>query len=176
MWRTTTQPRLCCQPLCLVDRIITSLCKDKAASVTASPAALPSSKLVRLCLLHLAHIAILAPARVYVYTPPLSTAPCIPQDVTTYVQCESKVGSVSWGPSDGAESYIVTATGLDGHTHQCLTNTTSCTWNDLHCGEDYTVVVRAKDDNCTSLPSNSSVIHMGMLRNICSEKCSINKW
>ncbi|XP_018532382.1 mucin-4 isoform X2 [Lates calcarifer] len=88
------------------------------------------------------------------------TPPCIPQDVTTYVQCESKVGSVSWGPSDGAESYIVTATGLDGHTHQCLTNTTSCTWNDLHCGEDYTVVVRAKDDNCTSLPSNSSVIHM----------------
>ncbi|XP_071348392.1 LOW QUALITY PROTEIN: pneumococcal serine-rich repeat protein-like [Trachinotus anak] len=88
------------------------------------------------------------------------TSPCIPWDVKTYVQCEFNMGSVSWGPSDGAEAYVATATGLDGHTHQCLTNTTSCTWNDLHCGEDYTVVVRAKDGNCTSLPSNSSVIHM----------------
>ncbi|XP_044075214.1 uncharacterized protein LOC122886733 [Siniperca chuatsi] len=88
------------------------------------------------------------------------TTPCIPRDVTTYVQCEFNVGSVSWGPSDGAETYVAVATGLDGHTHQFLTNNTSCTWNDLHCGEVYTVVVRAKADNCTSLPSNSSVIHM----------------
>nr|XP_019957336.1 PREDICTED: fibronectin-like [Paralichthys olivaceus] len=88
------------------------------------------------------------------------TSPCVPQDLMTYVQCESNMGSVSWGPSDGAESYVAVATGLDGHNHQCVTNTTLCTWNDLHCGEEYTVVVRAKDDNCTSVPSNSSVIHM----------------
>ncbi|XP_037642392.1 tenascin-N-like [Sebastes umbrosus] len=89
------------------------------------------------------------------------TSPCIPHHVTTYVQCKSNVGSVSWGPSDGAEAYVAVATGLDGHTHPCLTtNTTSCTWSDLHCGEEYTVVVRAKCGNCTSLPSNSSVIHM----------------
>uniref|UniRef100_A0A3B5BI78 Fibronectin type-III domain-containing protein n=1 Tax=Stegastes partitus TaxID=144197 RepID=A0A3B5BI78_9TELE len=89
-----------------------------------------------------------------------SPAPCIPWDVATYVECEFNVGSVSWGPSDGAEEYVAVATGLDGHPHQCLTNTTSCTWSDLHCGEEYTVVVRAKGDSCTSLPSNSSVIHM----------------
>uniref|UniRef100_A0A8D3EA47 Fibronectin type-III domain-containing protein n=2 Tax=Scophthalmus maximus TaxID=52904 RepID=A0A8D3EA47_SCOMX len=88
------------------------------------------------------------------------TPPCIPRDVTTYVQCESNVGSVSWAPSDGAETYVVVATGTDGHDHPCVTNTTSCTWDDLHCGEDYTVVVTAKNDNCTSPPSNSSVIHM----------------
>ncbi|XP_008280490.1 mucin-19 [Stegastes partitus] len=88
------------------------------------------------------------------------TTPCIPWDVATYVECEFNVGSVSWGPSDGAEEYVAVATGLDGHPHQCLTNTTSCTWSDLHCGEEYTVVVRAKGDSCTSLPSNSSVIHM----------------
>ncbi|XP_069562364.1 fibronectin type III domain-containing protein 7-like [Brachyistius frenatus] len=88
------------------------------------------------------------------------TTPCIPRDVATDVQCEFNVGFVSWGRSDGAETYITMATALDGHTHPCLTNSTSCTWNDLHCGEEYTVVVRAKGDNCTSLPSNSSVIHM----------------
>lgn len=93
----------------------------------------------------------------------LSLAPCIPRDVTTNVQCESDRGSVSWTPSDGAKSYIAVATGHDGHQHVCLTNTTSCTWSDLHCGGEYTVVVRAKDSNCTSLPSNSSVIYTGML-------------
>ncbi|XP_061587413.1 fibronectin type III domain-containing protein 7-like [Cololabis saira] len=88
------------------------------------------------------------------------TGPCAPWDVITYMQCESNTGSISWGPSDGAESYVAIATGLDGHTHQCLTNTTSCTWDELHCGDEYTVVVRAKADNCTSLPSNNSIIHM----------------
>lgn len=92
-----------------------------------------------------------------------SAAPCTPWDVATYVQCEPDMGSVSWRPSDGAYMYIATATGRDGHTHQCLTTNTTCTWNNLHCGEEYTVVVKAKDDNCTSLPSNGSVIHMGML-------------
>ena len=77
------------------------------------------------------------------------------------------MGSVSWGPSDGAETYVAIATGLDGHTHQCLTNGTACTWSDLHCGEEYTVVVRAKDGNCTSPPSNSSVIYMSTLHTVC---------
>lgn len=88
------------------------------------------------------------------------------------MQCEFNTGAVSWGPSDGAETYVAIATGLDGHTHQCLTNTTSCTWEDLHCAEEYTVVVRAKDHNCTSLSSNTSVIHMG---NYIFEKCCKNK-
>lgn len=99
----------------------------------------------------------------HIYLSSLYSAPCIPRDVTTDGQCEFDRGSVRWGPSDGAESYIAVATGHDGHRHMCLTNTTSCTWSDLHCGEEYTVVVRAKDSNCTSLASNSSVIHMGML-------------
>ncbi|XP_036072425.1 uncharacterized protein LOC112147737 [Oryzias melastigma] len=89
------------------------------------------------------------------------TGPCIPSNVTTQVQCELNRGSVSWRPSDGAETYIAIATGVDSHTHQCLTNTTSCTWTDLHCGEEYTVVVRAKTVNCSSLPSNSSIIYTG---------------
>ncbi|XP_030607408.1 fibronectin type III domain-containing protein 7-like [Archocentrus centrarchus] len=88
------------------------------------------------------------------------TVPCIPRDVATNVECEFNVGSVSWRPADSAQTYIAVATGLDGHTHHCISNTTSCTWNDLHCGDEYTVVVRAKRHNCTSLPSNSSVIHM----------------
>ncbi|CAI5641408.1 unnamed protein product [Oreochromis niloticus] len=88
------------------------------------------------------------------------TAPCIPRGLVTDAECGFDVGSVSWQPTDGAESYIAVATGLDGHAHRCVSNTTSCTWSDLHCGEEYSVVVRAKSNNCTSLPSNSSIIHM----------------
>ncbi|XP_017277744.1 serine-rich adhesin for platelets-like [Kryptolebias marmoratus] len=89
-----------------------------------------------------------------------STGPCTPSDVSTSTQCQLNTGSVSWSPSDGAESYVATATGLDGHAHQCLTNTTTCTWDDLHCGDEYTVVVRAKIDSCSSQASNSSVVYM----------------
>ncbi|XP_054602382.2 serine-rich adhesin for platelets [Nothobranchius furzeri] len=89
-----------------------------------------------------------------------TTGPCAPSSVATSTQCELNVGSVSWSPSDGAESYVAIATSLDGHTHKCLTNATSCTWSDLHCGEEYTVAVSAKAGNCTSLPSNSTVIYM----------------
>ncbi|XP_030016445.1 uncharacterized protein LOC115437357 [Sphaeramia orbicularis] len=88
------------------------------------------------------------------------TTPCIPQDVVVYPQCEVNTGSVRWGASDGAKTYIAIATGHDGHNHTCVTNTTSCTWDDLHCGECYDVTVKAKDGDCMSLPSNSSVIHM----------------
>lgn len=136
--------------------------------MTAFPAALPSSELVPP---HISqnyqHLPYFFFYSMFIFSPnvnlhPLSSAPCIPSDVTTYVQCELSAGSVSWGSSDGADTYTAVATGLDGHTHACHTNTTSCSWDNLQCGEEYTVVVRANGDNCTSLPSNSSVIYMSM--------------
>ncbi|KAK0153692.1 Fibronectin type III domain-containing protein 7 [Merluccius polli] len=91
----------------------------------------------------------------------IHTGPCIPQAVVTIVESNSGVGSVSWTSRNRNETYIAVATGLDSHTHRCVTTNSSCTWNDLHCGEEYTVHVMARNDYCTSLPSNSSVIHMG---------------
>ncbi|CAL8324041.1 unnamed protein product [Arctogadus glacialis] len=88
------------------------------------------------------------------------SGPCMPQAVVTNSECNSSIASVSWTASNMNETYIAVATGLDGHTHKCVTNTSSCTWDDLHCGEEYTVQVMARNGNCTSLPSNSSVIHM----------------
>ncbi|XP_047442067.1 uncharacterized protein LOC125008801 [Mugil cephalus] len=88
------------------------------------------------------------------------TGPCIPLHVQSYTHCEDSLGSVSWAMSDGAELYMAVATGQDGHTHGCATNTSSCTWDDLHCGEVYTVHVVAMDEMCTSMPSNSTSIRM----------------
>ncbi|KAJ8384528.1 hypothetical protein AAFF_G00204430 [Aldrovandia affinis] len=90
------------------------------------------------------------------------TAPCVPRHVTGYGECEDSVGSVSWARSDGAESYTAVAVGEDDDdTHMCNTDSTSCTWTDLHCGEVYTVHVIANNGYmCSSEPSNSTIINM----------------
>ncbi|XP_067369826.1 mucin-3B [Channa argus] len=88
------------------------------------------------------------------------TGPCVPQNVQSFTHCENNLGSVRWAKSDGAESYLVIAKGHDDHTHVCTTNTTSCSWNDLHCGENYTVHVIANDHLCNSIPSNQTFIRM----------------
>ena len=91
----------------------------------------------------------------------VSPGPCVPRHVQSFTHCEDSLGSVSWAESDGADSYLAIAVGQDGNTHMCSTNTTSCTWDDLHCGEQYTVHVIANDYLCSSMPSNRTSIRMG---------------
>ncbi|CAL8396350.1 unnamed protein product [Boreogadus saida] len=89
--------------------------------------------------------------------------PCAPRDVETFVQCEDHVGSVSWALSDGADAYTAVATADDGHTHMCNSPNSTCTFDDLHCGELYLVHVVAHGHLCSSAPSNSTSIRMGSL-------------
>src|SRR4029434_4973099 len=63
------------------------------------------------------------------------TAPCVPHHIETYIECEDSLGSVSWTESDGAEFYTAIAVGLDGHIHTCVSNSSTCSWDDLHCGD-----------------------------------------
>ncbi|XP_034066039.1 uncharacterized protein LOC117542456 [Gymnodraco acuticeps] len=88
------------------------------------------------------------------------TSPCVPVHVQSFTSCEDSLGSVSWAESDGADSYLAIAVGQEGHTHMCTTNTTSCTWDDLHCGDFYTVHIIANDYMCSSMPSNSTTLRM----------------
>uniref|UniRef100_A0AAV2JWT6 Fibronectin type-III domain-containing protein n=1 Tax=Knipowitschia caucasica TaxID=637954 RepID=A0AAV2JWT6_KNICA len=88
----------------------------------------------------------------------VKTTPCIPQNVVVKEQCTSNL--VSWSPSNGTTGYNATATSLGGQVLICITNVTSCTWDNLQCGEQYNVTVEAYDDSCTSLPSDTAVIHM----------------
>ncbi|XP_034002008.1 fibronectin type III domain-containing protein 7-like [Trematomus bernacchii] len=88
------------------------------------------------------------------------TSPCVPVHVQSFTSCEDSLGSVSWAESDGADSYLAIAVGQDDHTHMCTTNTTSCTWDDLHCGDFYTVHIIANDYMCSSMPSNSTTLRM----------------
>ncbi|KAL1249579.1 hypothetical protein QQF64_020584 [Cirrhinus molitorella] len=89
-----------------------------------------------------------------------TTAPCVPYHIKTYAECENNIGAVSWAGSDGADIYTAIAIGQDNHTHVCITNTTYCVWEGLHCGEIYFVQVVASTQICNSMPSDGTVIHM----------------
>ncbi|KAL0966456.1 hypothetical protein UPYG_G00295510 [Umbra pygmaea] len=89
-----------------------------------------------------------------------TTAPCVPQDVRTDAECKAALGSVSWASSNGTNTYTAVAIGQNGDTHNCVTSNTSCTWSNLLCGENYTVLVTASNNICTSAPGNSAVIQM----------------
>ncbi|XP_049603206.1 pneumococcal serine-rich repeat protein [Syngnathus scovelli] len=90
----------------------------------------------------------------------VKTSPCIPRDVRIHEQCGANAATVVWGSSEGAKTYAAEAIGLDGYSYWCYSNQTNCTWDDLRCGEVYMVSVMAKDEDCTSFPSNSSFIYM----------------
>lgn len=98
---------------------------------------------------------------VVIHQYPISSGPCVPMNVQSFTRCENSLGSVSWSMKAQAERYMAIAIGKDGQTHGCITNNTICTWNDLHCGEVYTVNVIAYEYSCTSMPSNSTTIRMG---------------
>lgn len=86
--------------------------------------------------------------------------PCVPRHVESYTTCEDSLGAASWGPADGAEYYIALAVGQDGSSSVCTTVNTTCIWDDLHCGEFYTISVTAVNSECESEDSNSTTIRM----------------
>ncbi|KAL7851296.1 hypothetical protein AOLI_G00216520 [Acnodon oligacanthus] len=87
-----------------------------------------------------------------------STGPCAPANLSVVLQCQGNQGIASWLPAAGADSYVATATALDGHTHTCASNTTSCSFTDLHCGETYSATVVTLNNGCPSDPSIAAAI------------------
>uniref|UniRef100_A0AAV2KZF0 Fibronectin type-III domain-containing protein n=1 Tax=Knipowitschia caucasica TaxID=637954 RepID=A0AAV2KZF0_KNICA len=88
----------------------------------------------------------------------MQRSPCMPVAVQSYIACEDSIGGVSWGPADGAEYYIAFAVGLNGSSEVCTTNETWCQWDDLSCGDFYTVYVTAHNGECDSAESNETTI------------------
>ncbi|XP_016396758.1 fibronectin-like [Sinocyclocheilus rhinocerous] len=81
---------------------------------------------------------------------PVITGPCVPQNVSASVSCSSNIASVTWGSSQGAELYTVTASSANGLSANCTSPSTSCDLSTLTCGESYTITVKAKGSNCSS--------------------------
>ncbi|XP_016147370.1 uncharacterized protein [Sinocyclocheilus grahami] len=81
---------------------------------------------------------------------PVITSPCVPQNVSASVSCSSNIATVTWGSSQGAELYTVTASSANVLSANCTSPSTSCDLSTLTCGESYTITVKAKGSNCSS--------------------------
>ena len=87
--------------------------------------------------------------------------PCVPTDVDLTINCSSNQAVVSWGASEGALSYKVTAESTGGAAASCESAGVTCTLTNLTCGQTYSVQVVAQDDLCSSLPSPAAYFKSG---------------
>lgn len=82
--------------------------------------------------------------------------PCVPNNMSVLPSCDDNGATVTWSSSLVATSYLLTATGRDGHVAVCNSTENNCTLTHLHCGQPYSLSVTASGDKCTSQPSFSS--------------------
>ncbi|XP_065133048.2 uncharacterized protein fndc7rs1 [Paramisgurnus dabryanus] len=82
--------------------------------------------------------------------PNITTASCAPQNVSANVNCSSNTATVTWGSSQGAVLYSVTASSVNGQSVNCTSASTSCVLSPLTCGQRYTITVRAVGTNYSS--------------------------
>uniref|UniRef100_A0A3P8WUX6 Fibronectin type III domain containing 7b n=1 Tax=Cynoglossus semilaevis TaxID=244447 RepID=A0A3P8WUX6_CYNSE len=82
--------------------------------------------------------------------------PCVPSDVSVKQVCEGEGVVVTWAPSLVATLYELTAIDGQGNVFNCTNTESTCTFTDLHCGQDYGLTITATGDNCTSMPSEST--------------------
>ncbi|XP_063282186.1 fibronectin type III domain-containing protein 7-like [Pelobates fuscus] len=80
----------------------------------------------------------------------ISSAPCVPTNAVAKVDCSENYINVTWSPSHGAESYMVTATGKTGDTLYCNTTTNGCSVMNLHCSDNYMISLIAQNKDCSS--------------------------
>uniref|UniRef100_A0A8C1XZZ6 Fibronectin type-III domain-containing protein n=1 Tax=Cyprinus carpio TaxID=7962 RepID=A0A8C1XZZ6_CYPCA len=88
----------------------------------------------------------------------LETAPCVPQNVQTILECQATVLDITWQQTGQARRYHTTVRSSDGQVLGCDSNTTFCQVPNILCGLTYSVTVVAYSQTCNS--SQSSVQHV----------------
>ena len=78
-------------------------------------------------------------------------APCVPQNLTSSINCATKVTTLQWLPGHGAQLYVATAEASDGHQVAQSTNHTHADFSELTCGQSYSLSVQAVDAVCRSV-------------------------
>lgn len=92
------------------------------------------------------------------------SVPCVPQQLEARVICESGAVAVSWEQSKGALSYTTAAQGNGGYASVCNSNDTTCLFEDLLCGLNYSINVSASDMMCSSAGSSAVEINTGRVK------------
>lgn len=90
--------------------------------------------------------------------PWLPPVPCVPQLSDVEIDCLTNSAWVMYNESAGAKEYVVVATDTRGAVQTFDCNSTSdgmCSLPPLTCSQNLTITLKAKDQQCTSAPSNS---------------------
>lgn len=77
-----------------------------------------------------------------------SAAPCIAESLAASLNCYNNSAEVSWSSVKGAESYLVSAVGENGHQVSCETNEHQCHLTELQCGQVYNVSLTGVNAHC----------------------------
>lgn len=88
----------------------------------------------------------------------------MPQQVNARVDCESGAVAVSWEPSKGASSYTTVAQGNGGYASTRNSTDTTCLFDDLLCGLNYSITVTASDETCRSVESSAVELDTGRIK------------
>jgi len=92
----------------------------------------------------------------------LSPAPCALSSIVVVAECQSSVIMVQWQRARRGNSlYIVTAEDQDRAFISCNSSTSSCNLTNVQCGKEYTIIVAASANQCSSLRSPPYKIRTG---------------
>ncbi|XP_017343677.1 uncharacterized protein LOC108276481 [Ictalurus punctatus] len=85
-------------------------------------------------------------------------APCIPQNLSSTMDCGLRVASLTWQSSRAAQTYVMTVENNISQQLGLTTNNTSAQVSELQCGQKYYFKVSSVGQGCRSSPSNTSIL------------------
>ncbi|XP_043081300.1 fibronectin type III domain-containing protein 7-like [Puntigrus tetrazona] len=83
----------------------------------------------------------------------IQTAPCALTSITARTDCYSSHITVNWQLNEGSSFYVATAEGNDQSILMCNSTGTSCDLSGAKCGMQYTIIISASSDKCSSMRS-----------------------
>ncbi|XP_069825096.1 receptor-type tyrosine-protein phosphatase beta-like isoform X2 [Dendropsophus ebraccatus] len=76
------------------------------------------------------------------------TEPCVPQNVSANIDCQTNNVAVSWNGSPGSRNYTALMISPGGDIHTCNTTSTACNITGLSCGTTYNLSVTVCNSQC----------------------------
>ncbi|XP_049332484.1 G surface protein, allelic form 156-like isoform X3 [Astyanax mexicanus] len=114
----------------------------------------------------------------------LSTAPCLPQNVSAALDCAANLLTVQWQGTSTTDLYTAVATSSSGQQASCnISSTTSCSISGLHCGQTYNISVVSSSSNCSTLQVSGGQVQSAPCKPVnisvdqqCSSNSAVVRW
>lgn len=95
-----------------------------------------------------------------------ATAPCLPDDITAEIQCNTSVMNVSWTQTPGSNNYTAWAISTEGQRISCNSTSSSCAIHNLQCGQIYEVAVTSSSMGCDIIAGSDYKVYSGQCSKI----------